>query len=139
MDYGNSQFYNRGRNRISAEGHELKRNYHYRHNKHQVMDSLTRSVYGVTAARLFFLPDVLLPCMYGEDFIGCVSLFATAESSSAFIQPKADLSVTIVTNPEVSAGQNPSRNTHKLQVLLFAVCQHSLKLHVLHSHHLGYC
>jgi len=41
-----------------------------------------------------------------------VAFFAIEEASSACIQTKSDLGVTIVTNPELSGGQNPSQNKH---------------------------
>jgi hypothetical protein len=36
--------------------------------------------------------------------MGFVAFFAREEASSACIQPKTDLGVTIVTNPEMSGG-----------------------------------
>jgi hypothetical protein len=41
-----------------------------------------------------------------------VAFFLSEEASSAFIQPKTDLAVTIVTNPELSGTQNPLQNKH---------------------------
>jgi len=63
------------------------------------------------------------------------------EASSACIQPKTDLAVTIVANPELSVGQtlHKTNTVIKVKVPLFTVCQHWLKLHVLHyitmAHH----
>jgi len=43
---------------------------------------------------------------------GFVSFFANEEASSFCIQPKTDLAVTTVTNPELSGGQNPPQNKY---------------------------
>lgn len=104
-------------------------------------DPFRLRIYSRSRQRFFFLPIVLLPCcLYWYDFIGFVAFFASEEASSACIQPKTDLAVTIVTNPELSGCQIPFTKTNtviKVKVPLFAVCQHWLKLHVLHSHHDG--
>jgi hypothetical protein len=44
--------------------------------------------------------------------MGFVAFFASEEASSACIQPKTDLAVTIITNPDLSGGQNLSQNKH---------------------------
>jgi hypothetical protein len=68
-----------------------------------------------------------------------MAFFPSEEASTACIQPKTDLGVTIVTNPELSGGLNLHRTLIIAKMPLFAVCQHWLKLHVLHyitmAHH----
>jgi len=75
---------------------------HHRHfHKHQELDPLTRSVYGVTAARVnassvFQLSSFLVVCsgMISKGF-AFVAFFANEEAITICIQPKTDLAVTI--------------------------------------------
>ena len=149
LHYGNLQFYNRGRNRISAVGRGWKRmvgNYHHNHHyhKHQGLDPLTRSIYGVTAARAnassvfqLFSFLVVWSGMISKDLWHPLQVKKPVPS---IFSRKLTWPCQYTHQPLVEWKPKILHNTNtviKVKVPLFALCQHWLKLHVLCSHHDG--